>query len=149
MSQPTFSKTPKYHEYVHQSCDGVTRIDGDDFQGLCDPMSLWLGVLPQKTRCTHCGEARPLHEFVWSESKESLAAYRQRLRKTIPLVGRVSVYGIRVLLLIGLPVAGFLLGWHWGNLILALGGVLVGAFLAVLAVGAQMLMTSRDWCRYK
>jgi hypothetical protein len=52
-------------------------------------------------------------------------------------------------LLIGLPVAGFLLGWRWGNLAIAILGVLVGAFLALLGVGAQMLMATKDWCRYK
>lgn len=149
MSNPTFSKPPEHRSYIHTQCGQVTTVDGDDYLGLCDPMQLWLGLLPQRTMCVHCRKTGPLNEFVWEETKETLASYRSRLRKTIPMVVRWAVYVLRFSLLVFLPCAGFWLGRSVSGTVLAIVGAIVGLFAGMLAVGMQMMMGDRDWRKFR
>ncbi len=149
MDHPTFSKPPDDRSYVHTACGRKTTVNGDEYLGLCDPMSLWLGLLPQSTLCVHCKTTLPLNEFVWADTKETLAAYRARLRQTIPLPVRWFIYLLRIFLFVFFPVAGFLLGRAISGLVLAIVGALVGAFIGLLAVGMQMLMGQGDRRKYR
>jgi len=63
-------------EYVHQECEGTTRITEEDFAGLCNPFNTVL-----ETICVNCNEPRLLNEYAWKDTGEPLTKYRTRILK--------------------------------------------------------------------
>ena len=79
-SHPTFPVAPSQRTYVHLACAQSTTVDGEDYKMLCDPFTGPFGV---STFCVHCGGQDKLERFIWADTRESLAAYRQRVRSTL------------------------------------------------------------------
>jgi hypothetical protein len=78
--QPTFDVAPEHRSYVHLKCGQITVVDGDDFEGLCCPFTGLFGVT---TYCVHCQAQDSLDKFAWLDTKESLGAYRRRMRTAV------------------------------------------------------------------
>jgi predicted nucleic acid-binding Zn ribbon protein len=149
MNQPTFPAPPTHRSYVHSTCGEVTTVNGDEYLGLCSPMMLWLAVLPQRTMCVHCNKAAPLDQFAWEDTKETLAAYRSRLRGTMSPVKWVGVYVFRVLLILLGVTAGILVGHAASGVQLAIFLAFIGLCVGIFAAGLQMVMTVGDWRKYR
>lgn len=59
--------------YRHEACGGVTVVDGDDFEGLSDPLTHFTG-----TWCTRCNDFFPVDEYEWLDTGERLTDYYAR-----------------------------------------------------------------------
>lgn len=149
-SQPTFPETPTSRAYVHARCGGTTVVDGDDFVGLCNPM---FGLLPVQTYCVKCAGVRPLEEFVWADTNETLAAYRQRLRATVVSpAAKLGQKVLRMVCLIGLPMMGLAFGQRHGGpgaILWPAVGVIVGFVLGVVILGVAAATSRRDYRKYR
>ena len=136
---------PDYRAYVHNRCNGVTTVSGDDYLGLCDPMT---GLLPVSTFCTTCNAQAPVGEFAWTDTGESIADYRKRMLATIPLAARVNARLIRFALILGFPTAAFLIARAFtapGAVVVPTLALIAGLLLGVLASGMHMIATQRDF----
>jgi hypothetical protein len=145
----TFEIPPTSRTYVHLQCGRKTTVDGDEFQGLCNPFTGLLGV---STFCVPCRKQAPLNDFMWADTGENLAAYRKRVLRSIPRAMRVRMRLLRAALLIVPPIIGFVVAralMHRGAIVVpalaAIGGLIVG----VLAVGIQMVVDRRDFTVYR
>jgi hypothetical protein len=133
---------------VHLSCGKETDIGGSDFRGLCDPVG---GLLPTTTYCVHCAGQDSLDCFAWTDTRESLAAYRRRIR------GTLSVFYVlkRRLLLLACLLAGPAAAYGAARLFpthfLAAGGagLLVGLLGGLVAYGAYLETGDADFRRYQ
>jgi hypothetical protein len=124
--------------YQHSTCGGVTEVGDDDFDRLANPFSLVWG----QTYCSHCEEDVSLDELYWTDTQESLAAFRARMRRSAPLSMMLVGWG-------AVPLAGFLLagliGWLLiGDLLFGFVGIgLIGG--VVSAAFAMPLLTRFIW----
>lgn len=92
-----FDRPPEMREYVHASCGEKTPVSGNDFRALCDPR-----FAEHRTFCSHCRRFDSLDAFHWSDTRETLTAYRSRLRALVPPLVRVAgskwLFGVWILL---------------------------------------------------
>jgi hypothetical protein len=72
--------------YRHRTCGGETRVSGDNFEWLSDPFLPCTG-----TYCAGCRRHGGLGAFEWSDTGETIAARRARLRRGCPAM--VKVWG--------------------------------------------------------
>ena len=78
-----FEIPPTSRAYSHTECGTQTSVSGGDFFDLCNPLqAIW------SAHCNCCRKEDKLDRFVWAETGEALDAYRQRLRKAMPLLFR-------------------------------------------------------------
>jgi hypothetical protein len=96
--------------YVHHGCGGQTRVSGGDYTHICDPFWPCTG-----TFCCGCSNFVPLGEVSWTDTGETVSAYRRRMRAETPAVVKV---------------------WRFG------GGLVVGAALGVL-IGFLVALAAR------
>ena len=92
-----FPRTPDRRQYRHIKCGHDTEITGNDFLRLANPFDV-----ASATQCAQCGQMGGFGEFVWSDTGENLAAYRERLTKLPPLSPPRSM-STRFLIIIGSP----------------------------------------------
>ena len=148
-AQPQFPTPPSSRTYVHRACGQVTYVDGEHFEGLCNPFTGLFGV---STLCTSCSQQRPLSEFAWQDTGEALDRYRKRLRGAAP-AGRVVLDVLsRVLAFFGLPAAGALIGYWIADervVLLPIVGAVVGFVVGVVIAGLVMAADTRDYTRYR
>ena len=146
---PQFPAPPRSRAYVHQACGQVTCVDGEHFQGLCNPFTGLFGV---STFCVTCGRQAPLGEFAWQDTGEALDRYRKRLRGAAP-AGRVALdVASRFLAVVGLPLAGALLGYWAADehvILLPLVGGVAGFVAGAIAAGLVMAADTRDYTVYR
>lgn len=144
---PTFPGPPASRAYVHMTCGSQTVVDGDDYQGLCHP---YVGLVP-RTLCVACGQARPLREFAWADTGESLDHYRRRLRGLVPLAWRV-IHPLTRWLLLLLPIIGIAAARAWMPHRPLLGPVLgffAGLVLGLVCAATAMTVDDRDFRRFR
>lgn len=89
--------------FEHTRCGGVTKISGDDFIRVSDPFTIVFN-----TYCAQCEADVSLSEVYWTDTDESIADYRSRMRSKAPL--KFMLIGFLVTPLCG-ALAGFLLSW--------------------------------------
>lgn len=90
-------------QFGHPHCGGVTKISGDDFIRVSDPFTIVFN-----TYCAQCEADVSLSEVYWTDTDESIADYRSRMRSKAPF--RFMLIGFLVTPLCG-ALAGFLLSW--------------------------------------
>lgn len=81
----TFDQPLQQREYLHDGCGQSTHVGGNDFYRLCDPR-----FDIEQTFCSHCGNYDSLNSFRWTDTKETLKSYRNRLASIIPLWVKVA-----------------------------------------------------------
>jgi len=79
-------------------CGGNTRVDGHEFLVLADPFSF-----VTKTMCSVCLEYPELDQVAWSDTDETIANYRRRVRSELLPLARVWAYAVG-------PLVGALIG---------------------------------------
>jgi len=97
---PTFEVLPSARTYVHLPCGTTTTVGGRDFKLLCDPYSR---VFHASTVCIHCDRDDALDRSAWSDTKESLAAYRTRLRASVSRLYGTWRWLVRALCFVVIP----------------------------------------------
>ena len=70
---------PNARVYYHVTCGKATIVSGDDYVLLECPFRP-----VSSTYCCGCQTFVPLHMVRWADSDESIAAYRERVRATVP-----------------------------------------------------------------
>ena len=80
MSRKTAQSATTSRVYVHKKCRGETVVSGDAFDNLSNPFTLVTG-----TQCCACNKAVNLGQVYWADTRETLAAYRRRVRRKAPL----------------------------------------------------------------
>ena len=148
-SLPTFDTAPDRRGYVHSACGRETVVDGGDFRGLCDPVG---GLLPTTTFCVHCARQDALDQFAWSDTKETLADYRRRIRGSLSAFYTIKR---RLLLVACLLVAPIGLAYGASRVFTSrpvLAGVLgfvLGLLGGLIGLGAYLETSDADFRRYK
>jgi hypothetical protein len=66
-----------------------TVVDGREFVVLADPFSF-----VSKTLCTACGEDVELGDVTWSDTSESILAFRQRIRAQVSPMAGLWAYAV-------------------------------------------------------
>ena len=120
--------------YIHQKCGEATGITDEHFAGLCNPFEPCLGTI-----CATCGRPDGLKSFKWSDTGETLAAYRARLLNESPPFYRLWTYALS-------PLLGVLVGgigaavFFQKNLVtdFAIGAV-IGAPVLYFVVGPKVI----------
>jgi hypothetical protein len=115
-------RTRKKRSYLHSHCGGVTQVGDDDYARLANPFSLVWG----QTFCAACEQDVSLDDVRWTDTQETLADYRQRMRRHAPMSMKLAGW-------VGVPLAGFLLGGFVGWM--PIGDLLFG-FLGIGLIGA-------------
>jgi len=121
--------------YIHKKCKQGTQVNGEHFEGLCNPFILCLGTV-----CASCGGPRALKTFYWEDTKEPLDAYRRRLRTKVPPL--YTWWWLWISPLIGL-IAGSVIGPLFlkkSTLPVVAGSAAVGTLIMFLIVGPKVLM---------
>jgi hypothetical protein len=67
--------------YVHYGCGTETIISGGDFKQICNPLTLCI-----ETYCCGCSDYVTLQTVAWTDTGETIAAYRNRLRAATPKI---------------------------------------------------------------
>lgn len=146
---PTFDTPPLKRAYVHLACGLQTEVDGSDFRGLCDPVG---GLLPTTTFCVFCARQDALEQFAWTDTNETLADYRRRIR------GSLSAFYVvkrRLLLIACLLVVPIALAYgasrlFTGRPVLAGAvGFAVGLLAGLMGYGAYLDTGDADFRRYR
>ncbi len=105
---------PESRAYFHLACQSYTTVTGSDFYGLSNPL------LPSpSTYCVECEDYVDLHQVYWAETKESIAHYRQRLLKEMPLGRRIFYRTVTLVIgaVLSFAVAVFFFDWFAALLI--------------------------------
>jgi hypothetical protein len=98
------SGTPS-RSYTHLECEGSTVVDGREFVVLADPFSF-----VSKTKCASCGEFVELDRVAWSDTRETISSFRERLRLNLSLIARVWAYVVGPL---NGAITGAVIGMCW------------------------------------
>ena len=147
-AQPTFDVVPEHRNYVHLKCSQITNVDGDDFEGLCNPFT---GLFVVLTYCVHCQSQGSVENFAWVDTKESLANYRRRVRSTLSpmriLSGRLAPY----VCIVAIPLALIygatrIVPSH--PIIAGVVAGIVGVFVGIIAFGAFLSLPGSDFRKY-
>lgn len=130
-------KTRRSRSYRHGHCGGVTTVEDDDFSRLANPFAFVMG----STFCAECEQDVSLEDLYWTDTEESIADYRRRVRKDAPLSMKLAGW-------VGVPIAGFLIGagigvWLMGD---AWGFWGIGAIgLVTFAAFSMPLLSQYVW----
>jgi hypothetical protein len=73
--------------YRHVDCGRETIVSGDDYVLLECPFRP-----VTSTYCACCGDFVPLDAVEWTDTGESIAAYRQRIAAGVPFLRQVYLY---------------------------------------------------------
>lgn len=98
-------KTRRSRSYRHDHCGGVTKVGDDDFSRLANPFAFVMG----STFCAECEQDVSLENLYWTDTEESIADYRRRVRNDAPLAMKLTGW-------LGVPLLGFLIGAGIGAL---------------------------------
>ena len=115
--------------YAHLPCKRRTTITDHHFVGMCNPYGRVRG-----TRCMHCG-VDTLDQFIWTDTREPLDRWRERLRASVPRWPRLFRWWPALIGLVGGAAAGVWLGqthggWWWAATSLAIVGLIAGLTLS-------------------
>ena len=70
---------PDSRNYVHLTCGQPTCVSKGDFREIVNPF-----LLSDRTYCVSCQKMDALERFVWADTGETIAAFRQRMRDLTP-----------------------------------------------------------------
>ena len=112
--------------YLHTKCGQTTVVSDDSLDAICNP----LDPVPA-TWCSHCEEMDVLGEYSWTDTDESLVAFRARMDNLVsPFWRKVSRFNFFLALAAGVAAAigGAIVpeatAWK-------VGGAVVGFFLGI------------------
>lgn len=109
--EPKKRKTRRSRKYRHERCGGVTKVGDEDFSRLANPFTfVWSG-----TFCAVCEDDVSLEDVYWTDTDESIADYRRRVRKKAPLSMKLTGW-------VAVPLIGFVIG-------AAVGSWLIGGYI--------------------
>ena len=124
----------KHRSYTHNKCGAETTVSGSSLTNICNP----LDPVPA-TYCSQCEDVFPLCDYTWSDSGESIVAFRERMEAAIPpfwqKVDQSSGYAMLVGALIAAGVGAWLpdtLGWRIGC---AIGAFILAFFVLAYVFG--------------
>jgi len=102
--------------YYHLVCKNYTTVTGSDFYDLANPF-----VPCSSTYCVECEDFVGLNQVYWAETDESLAKYRRRVLREIPLQQRLLYWAATPALaaLVAFIVGVFFVDWAVALLIVA------------------------------
>ena len=117
-------------DYTHNSCGESTTVDGPEFSALADPLARMVS-----TYCSHCEEAFPLDQFVWSDTQERITDYYRRYQNMgTPfqsfVASRTGMFALAAVPFVLGVLAYFIIGNQW----CIPGGLLLGLIVIVLHV---------------
>jgi hypothetical protein len=140
MNMDRFDQPPSSREYTHDRCGRGTHVSGHDFHDLCDPRHD-----ADRTFCSHCDEYDSLSAFRWSDTKETVSGYRDRLAGAVPLWVRIA--GAKWLFAVWVALAalsGFGLSQVIANFKVAYGIPAVVFFIVAMACDAAGKFSTRS-----
>jgi hypothetical protein len=130
-------KTRRSRSYRHNHCGGVTTVDDDDFSRLANPFAFVMG----STFCAECEQDVSLEDLYWTDTEESIADFRRRVRKDAPLSMKLTGW-------VGVPIGGFLIGagigaWIDGGTFVICGFGVIG--LVMFAAFSMPVLSHYVW----
>ncbi|MBH25548.1 MAG: hypothetical protein CMH57_14080 [Myxococcales bacterium] len=115
---------------------------------LSNPLQRFSG----RTACSHCNQFRPVQEFAWVDTNETIAAFRERWAERAPFwarmvytpAGTLVIWGgsTAVGLLLGLLSSQVISSW-WVIGLLAFVGMVVGFFVGMIILEPILALVFR------
>jgi hypothetical protein len=78
ISQPPVTEAWLARSFQHAECGQETLVSGQNYVLLECPFKAI-----ESTMCSGCGHLVPLSSIAWSDTRENVAAYRQRIYQTV------------------------------------------------------------------
>ena len=104
------------------------------------------------TFCVHCGAHDKLERFLWADTRESLAAYRRRVRSSLSASYLIRRRLILFVCLVVVPAALAYLGARLVPrypIIMGIVGAVVGLLIGAIAYGGYLGTGQTDFRRYR